>query len=372
MLRQIVSSSLRFRLLVVVGAAAILVVGATQVHKAPVEVLPDFTPTTVEVQSEALGLSAEEVEQLITVPLEQDLLNGIAFLQDIRSESVPGLSRILLVFEPGTSVYKARQVVAERLTQAFANPQVSKPPRMLQPLSSTDRVLIVGMSSKTVSPRDMGVLARWTIAPKLVGVPGVANVSVWGQRDRQLQVDVDPERLRDQRRDARSGDPNERERAVGVAAHVRRSVDAGHGRIHRYREPAVPDPARAADHHRYRPVDGQARGDEGRKLVLGDVANVVEDHQPLIGDAGVEGKPGLLLVIQRFPGTDLLSVTRGVEKALAEMQPGLAGIDFDTHVYRPATYVDQSHRQREARAVRRPGGCSPSCSFSASSGCARH
>src|ERR671935_1961734 len=199
MIRSIVGSSLRSRGLVVVLAAALLLFGATQLRRMPVDVLPEFAPPTVEVQTEALGLSAAEVEQLITVPLEQDLLNGIAFLDDIRSESVPGLSRILMVFEPGTSVYKARQVVAERLTQAFANPQVSKPPRMLQPLSSTNRVLIVGMSSKTVSPLQLGVLARWTIAPKLVGVPGVANVSVWGERDRQLQVDVDPERLRNQR-----------------------------------------------------------------------------------------------------------------------------------------------------------------------------
>ena len=341
-LRQIVSASLRFRLLVVVGAAAILVVGATQVRKAPVEVLPDFTPTTVEVQSEALGLSAEEVEQLITVPLEQDLLNGIAFLQDIRSESVQGLSRILLVFEPGTSVYKARQVVAERLTQAFANPQVSKPPRMLQPLSSTDRVLIVGMASKTVSPRDMGVLARWTIAPKLVGVPGVANVSVWGQRDRQLQVDVDPERLRDQ--------------GVTLDQVIRTSANALWVSPLTFVEASTPGTGGFIDTANQRfPIQHEqpittatdlstvrVEGTKGRKLVLRDVANVVEDHQPLIGDAGVGGKPGLLLVIQRFPGTDLLNVTRGVEKALAEMQPGLAGIDFDTHVYRPATYVDQS------------------------------
>src|SRR4029453_10231020 len=108
-----------------------------------------FTPTTVEVQTEALGLSAAEVEQLITVPLEQDLLNGIAFLDDIRSQSVPGLSRILMIFEPGTDVFTARQVVAERLTQAHALPQVSKPPLMLQPLSSTDRGMLVGMCSDT-------------------------------------------------------------------------------------------------------------------------------------------------------------------------------------------------------------------------------
>ena len=342
LLRQIVSSSLRFRLLVVVGAAAILVVGATQVHKAPAEVLPDFTPTTVEVQSEALGLSAGEVEQLITVPLEQDLLNGIAFLQDIRSESVPGLSRILLVFEPGTSVYKARQVVAERLTQAFANPQVSKPPRMLQPLSSTDRVLIVGMSSKTVSPLQLGVLARWTIAPKLVGVPGVANVSVWGQRDRQLQVNVDPEQLRNQR--------------VTLDQVIRTSANALWVSPLTFVEASTPGTGGFIDTANQRlPIQHESpittatdlskvrvEGTKARKLVLGDVANVVEDHQPLIGDAGVEGRPGLLLVIQRFPGMDLLDVTRGVEEALDEMKPGLAGIEFHTDVYRPATYVDRS------------------------------
>src|SRR3954454_13868568 len=196
MMRWLVESCLKFRLLVVVAAVAVLAVGGSQIRKMPVEVLPDFTPTTVEVQTEALGLSAAEVEQLVTVPLEQDLLNGVAFLDDIRSESVPGLSRVLMIFKPGTDVFRARQVVAERLTQAHALPQVSQPPRMLQPLSSTNRVLMVGLSSKKLSELQMSVLARWTIAPRLVGVAGVANVSVWGQQDRQLQVQVDPDRLR--------------------------------------------------------------------------------------------------------------------------------------------------------------------------------
>jgi CzcA family heavy metal efflux pump len=342
MLRQIVSSSLKFRVLVVVAAAALLVIGASQLHKAPVEVLPDFTPTTVEVQTEALGLSAEEVEQLITVPIEQDLLSGIAFLKDIRSESVPGLSRILMIFQSGTSVYKARQVVAERLTQAHALPQVSKPPRMLQPLSSTDRVMLVGMSSKTVSPLEMGVLARWTIAPKLVGVPGVANVSVWGQQDRQLQVEVDPERLRDQ--------------GVTLAQVIETSANALWVSPLTFVEASSPGTGGFIDTPQQRigiqhesPISTAAdlskvrlEGTKGRRLLLGGVANVVEDHQPLIGDAGVQGNPGLVLVIQRFPGTNLLDVTRGVENALDEMKPGLGGVEFDTGVYRPASYVDSS------------------------------
>jgi Cu/Ag efflux pump CusA len=197
MMGWIVGSSLKFRLLIVALAAAILAVGATQLRAMPVDALPEFSPPTVEIQTEALGLSAAEVEQLITVPLEQDLLNGVAFLDDIRSESVPGLSRILLVFESGTDIFHARQVVAERMTQAHALPHVSKPPQMLQPLSSTNRLMMVGVSSTKVTPIEMSVLARWTIVPRLLAVQGVANVSIWGQRDRQLQVQVNPERLRD-------------------------------------------------------------------------------------------------------------------------------------------------------------------------------
>src|SRR5918995_1462898 len=139
MMRWIVESSLKYRLVVVAVAVAIMAAGARQISEMPVDVLPEFTPTMVEVQTEALGLSAYEVEQLITVPMEQDLLNGVAWLDEIRSESVPGLSRIQLIFEPDTELLRARQVVQERLTEAFALPNVSRPPQMLQPLSSTSR-----------------------------------------------------------------------------------------------------------------------------------------------------------------------------------------------------------------------------------------
>lgn len=339
MISGIVRTSITFRLLVVAASAAIFVVGASQLHKMPVEVLPDFTATTVEVQTEALGLSAAEVEQLVTVPLEQDLLNGIAFLKDIRSESVPGLSRILMIFEPGTTVFKARQVVAERLTQTAALPQVSKAPRMLQPLSSTNRVLMVGMSSKTLSALQIGVLARWTIAPRLVGVPGVANVSVWGLQDRQLQVQVDPARLHGQ--------------GVGLDQVIETSANALWVSPLTYVEASTPGTGGFIDTPNQRigiqhesPIVTAAdlskvRVEGTRKLVLGDVANVVESHQLLIGDAVVHGRPGMMLVIQRFPGTNVLDVTRDVEKALDGMKQGLSGLTFDT-LYRPATYVDRS------------------------------
>src|SRR5919109_5094134 len=120
MMRRLIHSSLRFRVLVTVAAVGILFAGLTQLPKAPVDIYPEFAPLYIEVQTEALGLSADEVEQLITVPLEADLLNGVAWVKDIRSESVPGLSSITLVFEEGTSLYRARQAVQERLSQAHA------------------------------------------------------------------------------------------------------------------------------------------------------------------------------------------------------------------------------------------------------------
>jgi multidrug efflux pump subunit AcrB len=174
----------------------VIVAGVLQLRQAPVDVLPEFSPPYVEIQTESLGLSAEEVEQLITVPMEQDLLNGVPWLDTIRSESTPGVSSIVLTFKPGTDLMKARQMVSERMTQAVALPHVSRPPTMLQPNSATGRVLIVRISSKTLSLIQMGVLARWTIVPRLMGVPGVSTVAVWGQRDRQLQVLVDPHKLK--------------------------------------------------------------------------------------------------------------------------------------------------------------------------------
>ena len=342
MMRSLIESGLKFRLLVVAVAAATMVVGVNRLRDMPVDVLPEFAPTTVEVQTEALGLSAPEVEQLITVPLEQDLLNGVAFLDDIRSESVPGLSRILLVFEPGTNLFRARQVVAERLTQAHALPQVSKPPQMLQPLSSTNRVLMIGVSSKDISALELSVLARWTIAPRLVGVPGVANVAIWGQQDRQLQVQVEPERLRAQ--------------GVSLGQVIETTANSLWVSPLTFVEASTPGTGGFIDTPNQRigiqhlspistPADlARVRVDEtqGRTLQLGDVATVVESHQPLIGDAVFNDGHGLLFVVEKFPEAGSRDVTSGVEQAINTLQPGLSSIEFDTTVYRPASYIERS------------------------------
>src|SRR3984893_12847135 len=159
MMRWLIEWSLKFRLLVVALAVMMMAVGITQLDNMPVDTLPEFAPPYVEVQTEALGLSAPEVEELVTLNLEE-LLNGTPWLQTIRSTSVSGLSSITLIFQPGTDIIRARQLVSERLSLAYALPNVAQPPVILPPLSATSRVTMVGLSSKQVSAIEMSVLAR--------------------------------------------------------------------------------------------------------------------------------------------------------------------------------------------------------------------
>lgn len=337
---SIVGWALRFRLLVLAVAAGVLALGVVQLRSAPLDVLPEFTPPYAEIQTEALGLSAEEVEQLITVPLEADLLNGVEGVDTIRSQSVPGLSSIVMVFAPRTDVYRARQLVEERLTQAHALPNVSKPPTLLQPLSSSSRVLLIGLSSDRLSAIEQSVIARWTVRPRLMGVPGVANVSIWGMRDQQLQVQVDPARLRDH-----GVTLNQVIRSAGNAqvvsplSFLEASTPGTGGFVEtpqqrlqvRHLIEKIADPKELGKV----PVEGT-----GGRLRLADVADIKIDHQPLIGDAVVAGGPGLMLVVEKFPGASTGEVTEGVEGALDELRPGLSGLRTDTATFRPAGYIE--------------------------------
>jgi Cu/Ag efflux pump CusA len=331
---------MKFRLLILAAAVGVLAVGIVQLRGTSLDVLPEFSPPYAEVQTEALGLSAEEVEQLITVPLEQDLLNGVEGVDVIRSESLPGLSSIVMVFEPGTDIYRARQLIEERLSQAHggALPQVSKPSTLLQPLSSANRVLMIGMSTDQLTPIEQSVIARWTVRPRLMGVSGVANVSIWGLRDQQLQVQVDPQVLRD-----RNVTLNQVINTAGNAqvvsplSFLEASTPGTGGFIEtpqqrlqvRHLLEKLTDPAEVAKV----PLEGASN------LTLGDVAQIKVDHQPLIGDAVVEGGPGLIMVVEKFPGANTAEVAKGVEEALNALRPGLTGINTDTSWFAPSDYA---------------------------------
>ncbi len=339
MLRGIIGSSIRLRFLVITFALVLVIFGALEVGKIPIDVFPEFTPPMVEVQTEALGLSAAEMESLITVPMEADLLNGIAWLEHIYSESVHSLSSILLVFEEGTDPIKARQMVQERLTETYALPNVSKPPTMLQPLSSTSRVMMVGISSQELSLIDLGVLARWNIKPRLMGIPGVANVAIWGKREWQLQILVDPERLQDG--------------GVTLSQILHTTGEALWVSPLSYLESSSPGTAGWIDTPNQRlsvrhilPISSAEEMGQipvvGTAYRLDDIATIVEDHQPMIGDAHLSDGPGLILVIEKFPGANTIEVTRDVEEALRLLSPGLTGVEMDTTIFRSANYIEQA------------------------------
>ena len=339
-MRKLLALSLRFRVLVMGVAAGVVALSVVQLPSAPVDQLPEFAPPQVEIQTEALGLSAAEVEQLITVPIEHDLLNGVAWLDQIRSESTPGLSSITLIFEPGTDPLKARQAVQERMSQAFALPPVGSPPVIVPPTASTSRVMMIGLSARDLSLIDLSVLARWKIKPRLMAVPGVANVTIWGQRDKQLQVQVDPARLH--------------QNGITLTDVITTTGNALWASPLSFVEASSPGTGgfvdmanqRLAIQHVLPITTPQSlasvtiQDETGRTLRLEQVATVVEDHQPLIGDAVLAGGPGVMLVVEKFPGANTRGVTRGVEEALDALRPGLSGVVIDDNVYKAQTFID--------------------------------
>ena len=331
MMNWIVSTSLRLRVLVLAASVVLMIAGIRAAQQAPMDVFPEFAPPLVEIQTEAPGLSTEEVESLVSVPLE-NALNGTIGLKTIRSKSVLGLSSVVLILKEGTDLMAARQVVQERLSvEAPRLPAAAKAPVILSPLSSTSRVLKIGVTSKTLSQMDLTVLAKWTIRPRLMSIPGVANVAIWGQRDRQYQVMVDPERLR--------------ANAVTLDAVVKSVTDAATPAAGGFVD--MPN-QRIAVRHRS-PIDEPE--DLARTTVafrntvplrLGDVADVKIGFPPPIGDAVINDGPGLLLIVEKQPTGNTLDVTHNVEKALRDLEPALAGVQVDPTIFRPAGFIERS------------------------------
>ena len=195
MLRNLVHFSLRYRRAVVALACVLTGYGIYVADHARLDVFPNFVPPEVVVQTEAPGLLPEQVEVLVTRPIES-LLNGLGSLESLRSETISGLSVITVAFKEGTDILVARQMLAERLATVTATlPPEALPPVMSPLTSSTMDLLMIGLVSDQLSPMELRTLADWTIQPRLLAVPGVALCSVYGGDIRQLQIQVQPERL---------------------------------------------------------------------------------------------------------------------------------------------------------------------------------
>ena len=331
MLRWLVSTSLRLRVAIVAGMAIVMIVGFRVVSRTPMDVFPEFAPPYVEVQTEVPGLSTSEVEALVTVPIE-NALNGTPWVQTNRSKSVIGLSSVVLFFKKDVDLQAARQMVQERLSHVAGSlPDVAKPPVMLQPLSSTSRALKIGISSKTLTQMEMSTLAKWIIRPRLMSIPGVANVAIWGQRDRQLQVLVDPDRLR-----AHNITLEQVEQAASDAMEL-----TGGGYLE------TPNQRLAVSHISHiKTAEDLAQVvvafRNGSSLRLGDVSDVVEDFGTPIGDAIINDGLGILLIVEKQPLANTLVVTREVEAALDALRPGLTELEIDSTIFRPAGFIEMS------------------------------
>jgi len=330
-MKWLISNALRLRVAVVVLTMLLLIAGTRIIRRAHFDVFPEFAPPLVEIQTETPGLSTAEVEILVTIPIE-NAMNGVSWLKHIRSKSVLGLSSVILYFEDGTDIMQARQMVQERLTAISGElPGVARPPVMLSPLSSTSRVLKIGITSDTLSQMEMTTLAKWTIRPRLMAIPGVANVAIWGQRDRQIQVLINPNHLHTH--GVSTGE---------VVTAVRQAVEMGGGgfmdtpnqRLAVSFVSTIKSPEDLADV----PVTFR----EGVPVRLGDLAELTEGSPPAIGDAIVNDQPGLLLIVEKQPWGNTLEVTHQIEETLEDLKPGLKGLDIDSTIFRPATFIEMS------------------------------
>ena len=345
MLAAIVRWSLRFPVVVCVLAGMLALYGVLVLVRAKYDVFPEFVPPQAAVQTEAPGLVAEQVELLVTLPIEQ-AISGASGVQVVRSETISGLSVVTVVFQENLDPYRARQIVAEALEQVTARlPQGVKPPKLEPLTSSTMDLLKVGIVSEALSPMQLRDLAQWTIRPRLLAVPGVARATLYGGDERQLQVQVEPREL------------NARDLAFGdVVAAVRSATGVrGGGFIETPNQrvliesrgqtldvaalgAAVVPAASAA------PATPAAPAGAPLPLRLRDFATVTDGVAPKFGDTLIMGRPGVLLNLSSQYGANTLIVTRAVEAALAELAPGLRsrGVRLYSGLHRPANFIENA------------------------------
>ncbi|HYM78124.1 MAG TPA: efflux RND transporter permease subunit [Candidatus Dormibacteraeota bacterium] len=330
MLNAIVRFSLRFRGIVIALGFALLGYGLYSLANAKYDVFPEFAPPLVVIQTEAPGLSPEQVELLVTTPVEI-ATNGVSGIESLRSGSIQGLSVVTVTFQSGTDLYRARQVVAERLaTLAGQLPQGVKSPIMTPLTSSTSIVSGIGLTSDKLSQMRLRTVADWTVRLRLLAVPGVANVTVFGGEVKQYQFQFIPERLIQY---SLTVDDvlNAARRATGISGAG--YIDTGNQRLVLQSEGQSLTPTQLAD--------TVLVHENGANVILGQVAHVIEAPEPPFGAASIGGKPGVILMVEAQYGANTLEVTGAVEQALEGLRPALnqEGVQVRPDLFRPANFI---------------------------------
>ena len=333
MLDAVIRLALRFRLLTIATAVVLLVAGGVTLTRLPIDVFPDLNRPRVTILTEAHGLAPEEVETLVTFPIES-VLNGATGVQAVRSASGVGLSVIWVEFAWGTDIYVDRQIVAEKLAVAMGRLPADIRPQMAPISSIMGQVIHVGLepTDGSVSPLELRTLADWVVRQRLLTIPGVAQVVVMGGGRKQFQVLVDPDRLLQ----------------FGVTLHeVEVAVRASNANATGGYLDQGGTELLVRSLGRIESVDDLlavvVKPSEPRPVLLGQVAKVVEGPQVKRGDASVNGKPGVILVIAKQPGADTRTLSDRVDAALADLQESLpSGVKINGDLYQQRKFIDLS------------------------------
>jgi len=330
MLNKIIQWSLNNRLIVIVGAVALLVYGGLVAFRSPVDVFPDLTAPTVTILTESHGLAPEEVESLVTLPIES-AMNGTAGVFRVRSNSAIGISIVFVEFNFDTDIYRARQLVNEKLQQVRLPSGVSPP--VLGPISSTmGEIMLISMTSQKTSPMELRSLADWVVRPRLLGIGGVSQVSIIGGERKQYQVLVDPGRLADYGLTLK-----EVTRAVGNS-----NVNASGGFLERPNEEFLIR-VRGRAHSPEDLGNAIIAVRDGAPILLKNVATVQAGATLKRGDGSFNMKPAVVATIQKQPNANTLEVTEKIETTLANLKAMLPpDVTINTKAFQQADFINRA------------------------------
>jgi CzcA family heavy metal efflux pump len=330
MLNKVIQFALKNRLMVVIAAIALLIYGGYKAINTPVDVFPDLTAPTVTVLTESHGLAPEEVESLVTLPIES-AMNGTAGVFRVRSNSAIGISIVFVEFEFGTDIYRARQLVTEKLQQVQLPNGVTPP--TLGPISSTmGEIMEISMTSEKTSPMELRSIADWTVRPRLLGVSGVSQVMIIGGETKQYQVLVDPSKLADYRLTL-----EEVTEAVGKS-----NANASGGFMERPNEEFLIR-SRARVYSVQDLENSVIAVRENVPILVKNIATVKEAAALKRGDGSFNGKPAVVATIQKQPNANTLELTEKIEETLAALKPSLpADVKIDTKAFRQADFIQRA------------------------------
>lgn len=333
MLKAIIRFSVHHANVIVALALMLMGYASFQMMHAGLDIFPEFSAPRVIIQTEAYGLTSEQTETLVTQKIEKSL-SGLIGLEALRSESIQGLSIVTAFFRDGTDIYRNRQLVSERLTTINSElPQGSSAPVMVPLSSSSATIMTLGLRSSERSLMELRDLVDWSMTPRLLAVPGVADVNIFGGEVRQLQIQPKIERLRQyglsiqdllEAAEQATGMPG-----AGFIENTNQRIALNVTGL-----PNTPETLKEI----------VVKRQEGRHIFLGELAEVISAPRPPIGAAEIAGEPAIVLMIIGQYGANTLSVSHAVEMVLEDFKVLFhqQGIEFFPHLFRPADYIERS------------------------------